>query len=397
MKLGFGHKLLIIFFFMVMVTSLWPNNIYLLVIFSIITYFILPIQKWWNVSCILLLIFSLLYAFMEYFNMEVGSGFILLSHIFTPVAFYRFGNWIMSSLNNNHTRLVFIFFTILSYLFPLFILTAHDISLVGFINESRKLNAYGDYNISAATLYGLMLAFGIGCVSMLFTKEKNFYLRISYIILSFLAMIAVIHLVNRTGIVLFVVCILVSFVVSTKLNIDKIIPAIIVLILFFIIIKVSIINNIDVINAYSYRESDSSSNVTEIGGRSEIWLDAINKLITHPFGWERIRYAHNLWLDIARIGGWLALMPFLILTIIAFKNIFFILKRKMFSSDILLVTIFVATFLNASVEPVIEGSMSFFSLMLMFWGMIESAALEKCIIKNKNIISVPLKWDELNN
>lgn len=381
MSSNFKYKLLIGVYFLVLITSLWPNNIYILVGFSILSWIILPIQKWWNIASVTLLIFSLLYAIMEFLNQEVGSGFILLSHIIAPVSFYRFGRYIMSWLSTNRSRLIFLFATILCYLLPLFLLTAQDIALVGFVNESRTmLSDSGNDNTLAATLYGLMSSFGIGCIAILFTKQQNIYLKLGYVLLSLITMVIIIHLVNRTGIVIFIGCILVSFVITTKLEPIKIIPALILLgIIIFIVIKFGIISP-DVIDAYAKREDSTTANASEFGGRAVIWADALDKLLTHPFGWERIRYAHNLWLDIARIGGWLALIPFLFVTFNSLKSVISILKRETYSSDILLITIFTSTFLNACVEPVIEGSMLFFSLLLMLWGMIENASLEKTYV-----------------
>ena len=376
-KLKFRYNILIGAYFCVLITSLWPNNIYLLFLFSVLCWGILPIKKWWDAISIGLLFFSLFYAIMEWMNDEIGSGFIFLSHLVAPVAFYRFGRWVMTVFRDNTCRLRFLFISILCYMLPLFLLTLQDIILVGIINETRvMLGDLGDDNTLAATLYGLMSSVGIGCIAALFMKGENFLFRIGYIILALLSMMVVIHLINRTGIIIFFACIIAAFSISTKMKFSKIIPAIFLLcLLTFIILKTGLIST-DVIDAYANRENSSTASSTEFGGRSVIWADAISKLFTHPFGWERVRYAHNLWLDIARISGWLALFPFVIVSFVFFKNILKILRRKLGGFEILIVTILVSMFLNSCVEPVIDGSMLFFSLLLMFNGIAKTLSSE---------------------
>ena len=106
---------------------------------------------------------------------------------------------------------------------PLFLLTLQDIILVGIINETRvMLGDLGDDNTLAATLYGLMSSVGIGCIAALFMKGENFLFRIGYIILALLSMMVVIHLINRTGIIIFFACIIAAFSISTKMDVHRV-------------------------------------------------------------------------------------------------------------------------------------------------------------------------------
>ena len=61
LRLKFKYKILLVIFFLVLITSLWPKNIYLLVLFSFLTYVILPIKKCWDRTALVLLLFSLFY------------------------------------------------------------------------------------------------------------------------------------------------------------------------------------------------------------------------------------------------------------------------------------------------------------------------------------------------
>jgi len=374
--LKFSNKVLLLLFFTVLLTSLWPKNIYVMVLFASATYILLPFRDWDQV-CSFLMLFSLSYAIMVIMHGDIGSGFTLISYIIAPLAFYRFGRWLMYMFRDDILRQKLFLAIILSYSLVLFILIVKDTSIVGVVNISRvMLEDAGNDSSLAATLYGLMASIGIGCVSCLFAKEQKMSLRLFFIFLAFFSLFTVIHLVNRTGIVVFFSCMVLSMFVVTRLKVFKMIP---MLVIFFIIglflINLGIIND-DVLIAYQNREMDSYANVSELGGRLGIWSDAILKLATNPFGWPRVRYAHNLWLDIARVGGWLPFFFFLLATITWVKTCFRLAKRHT-TFNLLLLSINFAMLLASFVEPVMDASMSFFSLMMMIWGCTTYVSQEK--------------------
>ena len=133
-KLKFRYNILIGAYFCVLITSLWPNNIYLLFLFSVLCWGILPIKKWWDAISIGLLFFSLFYAIMEWMNDEIGSGFIFLSHLVAPVAFYSFGPRVMTVFMDKKFRLRFFF---ISNLFN--ILTLNSLFVISY---SFRQSAY---------------------------------------------------------------------------------------------------------------------------------------------------------------------------------------------------------------------------------------------------------------
>lgn len=376
MKLKFKDKLLILLFVSVLLTSLWANNIYLLVMFAVATYIMLPYRSWDKV-CSFLLLFSLAYAMMVIMHGNYGSGFILISYLIAPVAFYRFGKWLMTTFRDDDVRQKLFLAIVLCYSLTLFLLTVKDTAVVGVVNVSRvMLEDVGDSSSLAATLYGLMASIGIGCISCIFAKRQPIILRLSFIILAFFSLFVVIHLVNRTGLVVFFSCLIVSMLVVTKLKVTKMIPLmILVFILGLFLVKYGVINE-EILTAYLDREISSTANAYELGGRSDIWLDALQKFVTHPFGWPRVEYAHNLWLDIARVGGWLPLLFFMLATIAWIKNSSRLIKRPT-TFILLLFSINIAMLIASFVEPVIDASMLFFSIMMMFWGCTTGVSQEK--------------------
>ena len=150
---------------------------------------------------------------------------------------------------------------------------------------------------------------------------------------------------------------------------------ILVFILGLFLVKYGVINE-EILTAYQDREISSTANAYELGGRSDIWSDALQKFVTNPFGWPRVEYAHNLWLDIARVGGWLPLFFFILATIAWIKNSLRLIKRPT-TFILLLFSINIAMLIASFVEPVIDASMLFFSIMMMVWGCTTVVSQEK--------------------
>ena len=380
MTLSFKNKILLFTFFVVLITSLWVNNIYLLFGFSVLCWIFIPQKKWWDNLTVSLLLFSLFYGFMIIMNGKVNSNFNLFSYMIAPVAFYRFGRWSMNIFKEEKSRQKFLMFSIFLYLLYFLILTFKDISLVGIVNPTRVLlGDLGDDHAKAATLYGLMASVGIGCICVVFAKKENFGLRMGFIALALLAMLGVIHLVNRTGVAIFVICIVFSFFISTKFNIPKMFGALFVLlILVFVVLQIGLVDQ-NVLDAYAQREEMGTYDASSMGGRSGMWVSAVGDMFVNPFGWKPIGYtfAHNMWLDIARVSGLLAFIPFLASTILHCNNLLKLLRNKYLTNfAVVILSINMAMLLSSFVEPVIEGSLLFFCLLMMIWGITKSLAME---------------------
>lgn len=374
MKLTLKSFIIIALFFATVITSLWPNNIYILCLFSFASLVLLPFRRWWDGISISLLFFSMFYCLIQRMNAtsDISSGFLFIATLVAPVAFYRFGCWVMEWLSNDKYRLWFLFTSVLCYLLPMFLLTITDIRLGGFINESRDILGNFSDNSLAATLYGLMSSVGLGFISVLFAKQLKIGSKLLYTTIPILSMLTVLHLVNRSGVVILGICIIFSFIYSSKFHMSKTIYAIFIMSIIFVVLKHSGIIGEDIIDAYLKREEIETNSAANLGGRSELWALNFYNLFTNPLGWHRAQYAHNLWLDMAAIGGWLALTPFLIATINVLGCFMRIFRRMVTPLNLILLTSFVSMFCNAMVEPVIEGSLLFFVLFLMNWGMLKS-------------------------
>lgn len=365
------HKILLLVLFPILLSSLWLYNIYLLYFFAMLCWVLLPYKKWWDGVSIPLLFFSVFYVGIVICKGENPGWSFIFSMLFAPTAFYRLGCFLIKHMQDELQRQKTLFFIFVMYLFPLFLLTAQDIALTGLINDSRKmLLDLGEEDSMNATIYGLMASAGIGLIGTIFIKQQNKWLKMGLIIVSALSLLSVIHLVNRTGLVICAACLFVGFALSTRMNVSKMLPILLVFIVVGVFLSESGILGGDVSDAYADREDNADAESASAGGRTELWLDAIGNLFVSPLGWKLESYAHNLWLDIARVGGWLAFFPFVKATIAYMMKVKTTLRNGGENGTLmLLLSVNVAMLLNAAVEPVIDGAPLFFSLLMMIWGM----------------------------
>lgn len=364
------EKILLLALLPVLLTSLWEKNIYVLYMFSVMCWLLLPYKKWWDGVGVPLLFFSVSYVGMVLYKGENPGWSFIFSMLLAPTAFYRLGRFLMKTIQVETQRQTMLIYIIGIYLLPLFLLTAQDMALTGLVNDTRQmLLDLGEDSLNA-TMYGLMASMGIGGIGAIFAKQQNIWLKVGFIFVAVLSLLSVIHLVNRTGVVICFVCLFVGLVLSTRMNLSKIL---LLLLAFFVVgVFMAELGGVesDVSEAYADRDDRNDANSTNAGGRTELWLDAIGNLFVSPLGWKLKRYAHNMWLDIARAAGWLAFFPFVKATIVYTIKFKPILKNATKDNTLLiLLCINVAMLLNAFVEPVIDGSPLFFSLLMLVWGM----------------------------
>lgn len=366
------HKILLLALFPILLSSLWLYNLYLLYFFAVFCWIIIPYKKWWDGISIPLLFFSVFYAGIVLYKGDNPGWSFIFSMLFAPTAFYRLGCFLMKHIQDKMQRQKMLIYIIGFYLLPLFLLTAQDMALTGLINDSRQmLLDLGEDDSMNATLYGLMASTGIGFIGTIFIKQQNKWVKMGLILVAALSLLSVIHLVNRTGLVICVACLFVGFALSTKMNVSKMLPILLAFIVVGVFLSESGIFGSDVSEAYADRDDMADdANSANAGGRTELWLDAIGNLFISPLGWKLESYAHNLWLDIARVGGWLAFFPFVKATVSYMMKVKTILRKGGENGTLmLLLSVNVAMLLNAAVEPVIDGSPLFFSLLMMIWGM----------------------------
>lgn len=358
-------------YFLVLFLSLWGNySIYVTVIFGIFIIFKNKVFKYMDITSLCLFLFSFIYSYFYMPNMTSWTNFI--SYLLCPTAFYLFGKYSIDKLRSANNIIKFWCLSILSFSIILYISTFIDISQNGFVNIARSFTIYGTRNYASvsATLYGITASLGLVGLPYFFVKQDSNIVRYAYLLFSLLSLITVIHLVNRTGLVVIVVC----FAVTILYIFQNRLPSLIFIYAFTVFAFVLLIhfNIIDksIIEAYQNRDVDSGS-VDSAGGRTNLWNLAINNLIKYPFGWldTGVAYSHNLWLDIARVSGIMPFTIFLVISIRTYIKLFRLLITKEKTVVSLLIGLHLCFFLTSFVEPIIEAIPLYFYLYMMLWGM----------------------------
>ena len=366
----FRKLILSVLLFAVLLTSLVPQNIYLLILLSMSGFLLLPLKKYWDQIAIAIILFSLFYTIMVVLGGEFKSGFMTLSYLITPVSLYRYGRFIMDEDVEEKPRIRLIMFMAFAYLLNVFVLTIVDMSIVGIVNEDRALLGHSaDDDALAATLYGLMSSVGVGMLGVLLARKVGVFQRIFSLVVVVMSLLVVVHLINRTGLVVAVVCLFFTILYRENFKVFKILLLAGVLALVGFAVFASGLIDPELLEAYQKREAARGMGLSTAGGRTDLWFEALGELFVSPLGWKQHSYAHNMWLDLAKIGGWFAFVPFTVATFMYFKCLWKLVRMPYSNIALLLISMNVAMLLASFVEPVIEGSMLFFALLMFLWGM----------------------------
>ncbi len=330
---------------------------------------------------IIILAFSFTYTLIGYVEGSSKSHFESFTYLLGPITFYCIGRHVVNKSNStDEIATFFLLQTILSS-FVLWKTNIIDGLQNGLINISRAVLFDGVE--FTATGQGLIASIGLSCIAYVVAKGKMHGVKsILFFVCFILSLYCVVHLTNRTGLLVIAFTILVTILYVSRGNIKNIIYIIILLIgLYYILVYTGFINE-EVFEVYESRNNADFSSAASAGGRIEIWEESILYFAQFPFGWHNVPntpYAHNLWLDIARCTGWL---PFFLFIIITFKCINTLLKLYRKRGDWFigfLIGLNGCFLLSSFVEPVVELSSTYFYLIFLIWGIQQQYY---CQIKN---------------
>lgn len=325
-----------------------------------------------------LIIFSFSYALITTIQgLNKGAiGNIIFFSIYPPL-FYILGKYISSKWPSK--ILFFLFLLAFSFSLKTLIAVFLDINRNGFLNLGRIITDVGFYEDITATLHGANVSLFIASLSLIFALTNRALERIYrniFILFGILALISILHLNNRTGLVI----LLFSLFVTLSFNLRN--YTISKYLIFFTILGAIIyyisplIFQTDLIDVYSNKIFDPEKGISTVGARDERWISGIRSLFNSPFGGGVFKdgeryYAHNFWLDIAEMGG---IIPFMAIVIFSYsnirKNIYIVCRYKYFSTFFIsLILVYnVGFLLTCMVEPMMEGRFVYVFGMFFFWG-----------------------------
>ena len=338
----------------------------------------------------LLIFFSIIYSIFYGFNLNLGTQFILI-YAFFPAFFYLIGKIVLDQRASHLQIFKFIFYSSLFFSLPPMISILISILNDGFVVLERDVPMIwsGD-KISATNMAAyFLLNMSIPAFLVAYFKKFSFYFKILLIITFITSVICVLRLGSRTQLSIFFITFIASLIYLVRRQTVKQ-NFILFGVLFFLfnvfLSYVSFDKDSDIMSAFAGRMESKKYGAATAGGRTERWAKSIINLWEKPLGWpvEEFGFSHNLWFDIARVGGTLSFILLLLFTI---KNVFQIKKAiALVPKNILLNTFFLcyglSFYLLFFVEPIFDGYFPVFVLYCFFLGVIAQYIINNKAIKD---------------
>ena len=365
-------KISLLLFAVMLYMSAAKGISYIMLVFAAVSLFMLLPSKLTDRTTLYLLLFSLSYSIMLMMN---GDSTRWPVYLLCPCVFYMFGRYITTRFSNV-ALLEFLILTIFLFGFRTYLASVTDVVEGGFFNQYRAMNRSGQGDVDlAATLFGLNVSLGfVGLVAHFVKSDYGSKIIKFLLLVSFaLSLFTVLHLVNRTGLFVFVLCSAAMLLSISVKQGGRVLFALLILVGLLVVLSPSLRSTItDISASYQYRdEMEVGGGVMTMGNRLWRWTDALGRVFTNPFGWNgkvQYNFVHNMWLDTAMFGG---LLPFIFMVLATIRGIKYVAKLRHLSKNtivILLIGLAVATFASAFVEPVLIGCDLYFYMMCMFWG-----------------------------
>lgn len=327
-------------------------------------------------TALMLLVFSVL---LFLFTPSYKSGAFVVTTLFGPFSFYLYGKYLVQRAKGDKEILsIVILLIIIAFSFLFWRSVVHTLVTGTQDYSMRQLDVEGNSQELGATLFALVASLGLsGLAIFVGSKSRRgniiIWLFLVVFILSFLGTTT---LVNRSGLVVPLIPLAVMILYNSRGHLFRTFFILAVVTAIGVLLYNNYIANSDIMRAYELR-----SEIMQGGGGDRFWrwADAINRLFTYPMGWSNasnVGYAHNMWLDVARMGG---LFPFITFLIATIQIVIVQLKLFKIKNDdvvVILLSLFVAISSASAIEPVIEGSPIYFVLSISFWGMSKEYLVE---------------------
>ena len=317
-------------------------------------------------------------------NAGVESRTLYIIYLFPPIYFMA-GAYLGRKYYTNDKVLIFVLFAfVLMY-------AAYDLGQIlysvfkndGEVLLSRQILDEEGNKTRNATGYAIVMSVLIAGIAFIFSpKHESFnrWFRLVSIFTSLLALYGMIMIVTRTSVVEALVVLVFSLYMALVNRYKKNVALVVLFAIIVLMVYASYVYDIsslsNIVEAFEERNSNDS-NVSQAGGRTELWTSALESLIHNPLGTSTGRtnkgtYCHNMWLDVGVSAGWL---PFLILLFFSLNNIrhsFRLLKNPNlhYYTRIYFFAMFIVLILSCFVEPVLDNVYRHFLVYVFFCGIV---------------------------
>ncbi len=351
-------------------------------------------RQFFDVELILLMLFSLSYTLIiiMHKDLQLGVG-ILLKFLLIPSLCYLSGK-VFSDLSNNKILVNNLLTLMFFFSIIVFLSIAKDIGKNGYISVHRNIAIIGENSEDkAATGINAMLMVWIVMSGFIFYQARDLLenkQKIFSLVMSVLAIAASLRLGSRTGLVLVVASSL-SIIIYNFRQYSHIGKLWLMIMITLVVFGVGnfIANNEEIFIAFENRNNSDEFGTATGGGRTVLWEYFGSRILDYPLGdmptnETKSAYAHNYFLDIARISGIPPLTLIILFTLSALYN----LKKLLFSKSIppfiknIILALNIGFYLNFMVEPILDGYFSLFMLYLFICG------ITNTLIKNSLKINI---------
>lgn len=375
----FGRHWLIISILCVGMLPLWGEGYCMYVIALLFPLALINI----NVFSGVVLIFSFLYTLPLVGPLSLPPSEIVFYMTF-PLIMFHTGMYLGEKLKYPANGIAVMALMIICLALPAIVVNIQDSLTTGnLVNVTRIIvDEHGDVG-RKATGYGMMVSLVVGCIGLILvrTDKKTLDHRLKFLLVSFsfLGLFCVVHLVNRTGLVLAVASIIAALFVP-PVSVKKFIYVLLTFLALSVIGYVYISDTpglADAVTAYVDRNTGTQS-IAGASGRGLRWVATIKQIAEHPLGSPhglrfnlRHSFAHNLWLDTGLLSGVLTMVFLIGITLKYLLEMYRALRLKYldnFQKGVVLL-LCVTFMLQSAVEPIIQGCFQFFLFMFFSIGL----------------------------
>lgn len=351
-----------------------------LLIFPVLIVFVSRRHSYYDLDFYFVFLFSLSYAIISVFGYwsEYGPGTIL-KYAILPWSSFLLGRAMVDLSRDDDILINGLFVILLFFSLVSIVSIGLDVYQNGFVSTSRGVKVLGEGDdLKNATGLNALISPWVSLIGLVFIKEKhNLWLRLLAFALSLLALVFTVRMGNRTGLVIASFALVFSYLYNTG-RVSYYQRA---LLSVFVAGLVFLIPELDdsMLFAFQDRLYSDEYGVSSAGGRVQMMSYYFDNILNYPFGgvpqgYTGFAYAHNYFLDVAKISGLLPMLFAISSFFLSFVRLVKLLKSKEISTLLrnLLLFLMLACGSVFFVEPVIEGCFSLFLLYMFSYGTILS-------------------------
>lgn len=329
----------------------------------------------------IILLFSVSYAtILHGYSQGINISTVLIYLILPPSA-YIMGR-LVANKNSIDSLIVIIFFCALFFSAISLCSVYMEILKNGFLGLSRNIALIGmpediEYAATGITSRLIVNIALIGTLLVADHKPNERKFKVAFILLFCVAICCVMRLGSRTGLAIAAISIITAICYNWSKY--RLTHKVFLLIIFSIssIIIYSVLAELEEYFIFTFfmdRVDHSDAGILTLGGRSQQWEYFWGTAWEYPLGAYSINkghYAHNIWLDAARVAGIVPFFSLVIMTLGFIYNTYKVLINnrisKFFKTLVLLLSVSIV--FQFSMEPVLEGVPMLFILFCLLWGM----------------------------